>query len=143
MGFAPDSLPVRARLRRRVLAPVHVPDIASGLGASVHGRFFAKLAHRGTVASSSWGDGGLAEHGGRRRQCGVGFKPRAARRTFDAEIIGDDRTSGCAIAVPFDPLEVFGAVRAPVVVEIGEYRYRSTIARQWGGRVDRRAPAPC
>jgi hypothetical protein len=63
----------------------------------------------------------------------MGLKPRVASRTFDAEIVGDDRTSGCAIAVPFDPREVFGAVRAPVVVEIGEYSYRSTIARM-GGR---------
>jgi len=34
----------------------------------------------------------------------------------------------CFIPVPFDPLEVFGKVRAPVTVTLNGYTYRSTIA---------------
>lgn len=61
----------------------------------------------------------------------MGFKPRAARR-FETEVIADDKTSGCALAIPFDPVEVFGKVRAPVVVEVGGHSYRSTIFRMGG-----------
>ena len=39
----------------------------------------------------------------------------------------------CAIAVPFDPKEVFGTTRAPVKVTINGYSYRSTIAPMGGG----------
>jgi hypothetical protein len=38
----------------------------------------------------------------------------------------------CFIPVPFDPKEVFGRVRAPVVVTINGYSYRSTIASMGG-----------
>ena len=35
--------------------------------------------------------------------------------------------------LPFDPKAVFGRARAPVVVTIGDYRYRSTVANMGGG----------
>ena len=38
-----------------------------------------------------------------------------------------------AIRVPFDPVAVFGKVRAPVRVELNGYSYRSTIASMGGG----------
>lgn len=37
-----------------------------------------------------------------------------------------------AIPVPFEPREVFGRVRAPVVVTLGSYVYRSTVAVMGG-----------
>ena len=37
-----------------------------------------------------------------------------------------------AIPVPFDPKEIFGKIRAPVVVQIGGFSYRSTIAAMGG-----------
>ena len=37
-----------------------------------------------------------------------------------------------AIPVPFDPREVFGAVRAPVVVTVGAHQFRSTISSMDG-----------
>jgi hypothetical protein len=37
-----------------------------------------------------------------------------------------------AIPVPFDPKEVFGKIRAPVVVTLNGYSYRSTIAAMGG-----------
>ncbi|MBO9575549.1 MAG: DUF1905 domain-containing protein [Sphingobium sp.] len=37
-----------------------------------------------------------------------------------------------AIPVPFDPREVFGKARAPVVVRLGGHSYRSTIAHMGG-----------
>lgn len=37
-----------------------------------------------------------------------------------------------ALPVPFDPKEVFGKIRAPVVVQIGDFSYRSTIAAMGG-----------
>lgn len=46
--------------------------------------------------------------------------------------IGGDAHSVFAIPVPFDPKEIFGKVRAPVVVKIGEFSYRSTIAAMGG-----------
>lgn len=53
-------------------------------------------------------------------------------RTYETTIQGDGGTTMGAIDVPFDPKAVFGAVRAPVVVTIGGYRYRSTIFRMHG-----------
>jgi len=38
----------------------------------------------------------------------------------------------CSIPVPFDPVLVFGKVRAPVLVTINGHRFRSTIARRGG-----------
>jgi hypothetical protein len=37
-----------------------------------------------------------------------------------------------AIHLPFDPREVFGKARAPVIVSIGGHRYRSTVAHMGG-----------
>jgi hypothetical protein len=46
---------------------------------------------------------------------------------------GDDNPEDMlAIPVPFDPKAVFGKARAPVVVTINGYSYRSTIAHMGG-----------
>lgn len=50
--------------------------------------------------------------------------------TYTCAIDGDMATS--ALPVPFDPKEVFGKIRAPVVVKIGGFSYRSTIAAMGG-----------
>lgn len=53
----------------------------------------------------------------------------AASRTFTATIIGDGEGSTMtAIGVPFDPRDVFGKARAPVVVRLNGHTFRSTIA---------------
>ena len=39
----------------------------------------------------------------------------------------------CFIPVPFDPRPIFGKVRAPVVVTLNGYSYRSTIASMGDG----------
>lgn len=55
-------------------------------------------------------------------------------RTFVAEIAADpDGSSMTAIPVPFDPREVFGKARAPVVVSIGAHSFRSTVCSMGGG----------
>ncbi|NCP12189.1 MAG: DUF1905 domain-containing protein [Sphingomonadales bacterium] len=51
----------------------------------------------------------------------------AQSRTFRCTL-----TDEGAIPVPFDPREAFGKVRAPVVVTLGDYSYRSTIAAMGG-----------
>ena len=43
------------------------------------------------------------------------------------------RSGMCFIPVPFDPAPVFGRVRAPVVVTLNGYTYRSTIASMGEG----------
>ncbi len=48
--------------------------------------------------------------------------------TYTCKIDGD----GSALPVPFDPQRVFGKIRAPVVVQIGDFSYRSTIAAMGG-----------
>src|SRR5215475_10430140 len=40
--------------------------------------------------------------------------------------------SMCFVPVPFDPKDVFGMVRAPVIVTLNGYTYRSTIASMGG-----------
>ena len=59
-------------------------------------------------------------------------KPRTGTATAQfagkARIIADDETSATAIELPFDPEAVFGKVRAPVVVTLRGYSYRTTIA---------------
>lgn len=45
---------------------------------------------------------------------------------------GDSPEAMFAIPVPFDPKAVFGKARAPVVVTINGYSYRSTIAHMGG-----------
>ena len=49
-------------------------------------------------------------------------------KTYTALILGDDKTSGTGIGVPFDPEPVFGRNRVPVVVTVNGYTFRSTIA---------------
>jgi len=51
-------------------------------------------------------------------------------RTFTCTLIADGAMG--AIPVPFDPKAAFGKARAPVVVELGGYSYRSTIAIMGG-----------
>jgi len=55
----------------------------------------------------------------------------AISRRFTCTIPADDDGFG-AITMPFDPREVFGKARAPVVVTIGAHSYRSTIANMGG-----------
>ena len=59
----------------------------------------------------------------------MGFKTRR----FRTRVVADDQTTATGLAIPFDPREVFGKARAPVVVEIGAHRYRTTTATM-GGR---------
>ena len=54
--------------------------------------------------------------------------PKAIR--FETTIVRDGAMSH--IEVPFDPVEVFGKVRAPVKVTLNGYTFRSTIARMGG-----------
>ena len=51
-------------------------------------------------------------------------------KTFKTTIVRDG--SMCFIPVPFDPRPVFGKVRAPVIVTLNGYTYRSTIAAMGG-----------
>ncbi len=53
-------------------------------------------------------------------------------KAFNATLIGVNNNSACAIEIPFDPKATFGRVRAPVVVTIRGYSYKSTIARMSG-----------
>lgn len=54
--------------------------------------------------------------------------------TFNARIISaGDGMDATAIEVSFDPREVFGRARVPVVVEIKGHSYRSTICNMGGG----------
>ncbi len=57
----------------------------------------------------------------------------ADEQTFDAVVQRPDDGSGHALAVPFDPVEVFGRVRAPVLVSVaGHAPFRTTLA-SYGG----------
>ena len=51
-------------------------------------------------------------------------------KTISVEIYRDG--SLCFIPVPFEPREVFGKARAPVVVTVNGYSYRSTISSMGG-----------
>lgn len=54
--------------------------------------------------------------------------------TFNARIISaGDGMDATAIEVSFDPREVFGRARVPVVVEVMGHSYRSTICNMGGG----------
>lgn len=53
------------------------------------------------------------------------------KKTFSTTIFRDGST--CFIPVTFDPRAVFGKVRAPVVVTLNGYSYRSTIASMGDG----------
>jgi hypothetical protein len=52
------------------------------------------------------------------------------KKRYRTTIVRDG--SVCYVPVPFDPKEVFGKVRAPVVVKLGKHSYRSTIAAMGG-----------
>lgn len=52
-------------------------------------------------------------------------------RTFKTTLVRDG--SVCFIPVPFDPRPIFGKLRAPVVVTLNGYSYRSTIASMGDG----------
>lgn len=51
---------------------------------------------------------------------------RETSKTFTAEVVRDGDTGGCGISLPFDPKEVFGKTRAPVVATLRGYSYRTT-----------------
>jgi hypothetical protein len=51
-------------------------------------------------------------------------------KTFRTALLLDGAM--CAIPVPFDPIPVFGKVRAPVKVTVNGYTFRSTIAAMGG-----------
>ena len=51
---------------------------------------------------------------------------KPASKTFKTTIVRDG--SMCFIPVPFDPVPIFGKVRAPVRVTLNGFTYRSTIA---------------
>lgn len=53
------------------------------------------------------------------------------KKSFKTTIVREQ--SLCFIPVPFDPKLVFGKVRAPVVVTLNGYSYRSTIASMGNG----------
>jgi hypothetical protein len=52
------------------------------------------------------------------------------RRSFSATVVREG--ASCYIPVPFDPKAVFGTVRAPVVVTIDRYTFRSRIVAMGG-----------
>jgi hypothetical protein len=56
--------------------------------------------------------------------------PPLATKTFTASVERDG--TGCFIVLPFDPKAVFGSVRAPIVVTIGGYRFRSRVVAMGG-----------
>src|SRR6476661_5034550 len=51
-------------------------------------------------------------------------------RTYTTTLVRDG--SMCIVPVPFDPVPVFGKVRAPVKVTLNGHTYRSTIAAMGG-----------
>ncbi len=51
-------------------------------------------------------------------------------RTFRTIVTAEG--DGCFLPLPFDPKPVFGRIKAPVVVTLGDYSYRSTIAAMGG-----------
>lgn len=57
--------------------------------------------------------------------------PAVIQKTFQTRVELDG--SSCLIRVPFDPVPVFGKVRAPVTVTLNGYSYRSTIASMGDG----------
>jgi hypothetical protein len=54
----------------------------------------------------------------------------AKAKTYEVTIVRDG--SMCFIPVTFDPVAVFGKIRAPVKVTVGKHTYRSTIAAMGG-----------
>lgn len=55
-------------------------------------------------------------------------------KSYTAEVMADpDGSSMTALPVPFEPREVFGKARPPVVVSIGKHSFRSTICNMGSG----------
>jgi hypothetical protein len=54
------------------------------------------------------------------------------KHTFTSKVVGDDNTVASAIPLTFDPVDVFGRLRVPVVVDINGYTFRSTIFKMCG-----------
>ena len=44
----------------------------------------------------------------------------------------EEKEGMCCLTIPFDPKVVFGKVRAPVKVTLGDYTYRTTICKMGG-----------
>ena len=61
-------------------------------------------------------------------------RPAPASRSFLAIVRGDPGSVASAIDLPFDPKEAFGKARAPVVVELNGYTYRTTTFTMVGAR---------
>ena len=57
-------------------------------------------------------------------------KPPASVQTFSAKVVRDGPS--CYVVLPFDPKAVFGTVRAPVVVTIHGYTFRSRVVAMGG-----------
>lgn len=56
-------------------------------------------------------------------------------RTYTTKVLGDpDGSSVTALGIPFDPKDVFGKARAPVIVRVGPHSYRSTTFTMNGER---------
>ena len=55
----------------------------------------------------------------------------STKKAFTTTLVRDG--SICFIPVPFDPRPIFGKVRAPVLVTLGGFTYRSTIASMGDG----------
>lgn len=53
-------------------------------------------------------------------------------RSFKARVVKDEDSQGCGIALPFDPKEVWGKVRVPVVAEVNGHAYRTTVCSMGG-----------
>src|SRR5687768_1915208 len=46
-------------------------------------------------------------------------------RTFKATVAAEDENF--VVKLPFDPTDVFGKARPPIVITVGDYSFRSTI----------------
>ncbi len=57
----------------------------------------------------------------------------AKTHTFQTTLIAADDSTATAIPVTFDPRDVFGKARVPVVVRINNHSYRSTICNMGAG----------
>jgi hypothetical protein len=57
-------------------------------------------------------------------------KSPASVQTFSAKVVRDGPS--CYVVLPFDPKAVFGTVRAPVVVTIHGYTFRSRVVAMGG-----------
>jgi hypothetical protein len=63
-------------------------------------------------------------------QRALSSRAMAKTKIYEVKLVRDG--SMCFIPVIFDPVSVFGRVRAPVKVTVGKHTYRSTIAAMGG-----------